>query len=585
MRDSNLRKKRHLPTMLSLLLTMTLIISACSSTGGSDGADGNTNDDGTSEIGEQVLDNKTSFKFDPPISFTTALTFQQQTDRDFKPGESIEDHVHLRWMRDELGLDVSYDFVVPNSEDYETKMRLLLSGNQDLPDVMTAFTGLANDLITAKKVMPLNDIIDQYLTPNLKALYEEYPAVLYPVTRDGVIYGLPNMYAMDEGTIMWVREDWLQNVGLDAPKTLEEFEEVLRAFTEDDPDQNGQDDTLGLAVSLKDGPFQWMASADPIVGMFSDYVAQTTDPAQFWHEEDGKLIYGTTHPAQKEFLAQMNEWMELGYIDPEAGIKDPTKAAEMVASGQAGVIFGPYWMNGYPLSGSPEFQPYPNPAGPGGQVGRAEKQMVHDYVMFNADFEHPEAVIAYINKLFAANFGEDDPYYDPQFKNGWHEGYDYVEYEGEVYHNNFEENGLPVSEWPKPDDPTVTYSIKFPITGAPFVPYLGDPAFQKFKDDPDAQSNSAMETRIKSSQARQLDAGLVRISQNDTAIHNQFAGPPTKTMLSKSELLTKLESESYLKIIYGDEPIEYFDQFVEEWKANGGDQLIQEVNEWYETTK
>lgn len=582
MRDSYTREKRRLSLLIIAMLTLALLISACQSSGGTGS---NQSSNSPNEIGTQILNDPVHFKFDPPILFSTAVTFQQQTDIDFKPGENIEDHVHLRWMRDELGLEVSYDFIVPNSEDYETKMRLLLSGNQDLPDVMTAFSSLANDLITAKKVMPLNDLIDKYLTPNLKALYEEYPAVLYPVTRDGIIYGLPNMYAMDEGTIMWVREDWLKNVGLEAPTTMEEFEEVMRAFTEDDPDQNGLDDTVGLAVSLKDGPFQWMASADPIVGMFSDYVAQTTDPAQFWHEEDGKLIYGTTHPDQKKFLAKMSEWMEKGYIDPEAGIKDATKAGEMAASGQAGIIFGPYWMNGYPLSGVPEFQPYPNPAGPGGQVGRAEKQMVHDYTMFNADFEHPEAVIAYINKLFATNFGKDDPYYDPQFKHGWHEGYDYVEYEGQIYHNNFDQHGLPQSAWPKPDDPTVTYGIKFPITGAPFVPYLGDPAFQKFKDDPEAEPNNAMESRVKRSQPRQLEAGLVRISQNATAIHNRFAGPPTKTMLSKSELLTKLESESYLKIIYGDQPIEYFDQFVEEWRANGGEQLIQEVNEWYETTQ
>ena len=52
--------------------------------------------------------------------------------------------------------------------------------------------------------------------------------------RDGIVY----------------RQDWLSNVGLDVPTNLEEFEDVLRAFTFEDPDGNGKDDTWGL-VSTK----------------------------------------------------------------------------------------------------------------------------------------------------------------------------------------------------------------------------------------------------------------------------------------------------------------------------------------------
>ncbi|MNF06612.1 hypothetical protein D3C80_2066010 [compost metagenome] len=55
-------------------------------------------------------------------------------------------------------------------------------------------------------------------------------------------------------------------------------------------------------------------------------------------------------------------------------------------------------------------------------------------------------------------------------------------------------------------------------------------------------------------------------------------------MESKGELLSKLERESYLKIIYGEQPVDYFDEFVKQWKLNGGDQIIKEVNEWYKET-
>ncbi|WP_347835768.1 hypothetical protein [Gracilibacillus sp. JCM 18860] len=51
-----------------------------------------------------------------------------------------------------------------------------------------------------------------------------------PLSRQGIIY----------------RKDWAENLGLEAPTTTDEFMEMVRAFTEDDPDGNGKDDTFGL---------------------------------------------------------------------------------------------------------------------------------------------------------------------------------------------------------------------------------------------------------------------------------------------------------------------------------------------------
>ncbi|MDF2724689.1 MAG: extracellular solute-binding protein family 1, partial [Paenibacillus sp.] len=109
--------------------------------------------------------------------------------------------------------------------------------------------------------------------------------------------------------------------------------------------------------------------------------------------------------------------------------------------------------------------------------------------------------------------------------------------------------------------------------------------FQKFLDDPDAQPNNMAEISVSNAKPRALEAGMVRISQNDNTIVNYFNGPPTKTMVSKGELLIKLMTESYLKIIYGNEPVDYFDTFVQECKKNGGDDITKEVNEWYQSVK
>jgi len=64
---------------------------------------------------------------------------------------------------------------------------------------------------------------------------------------------------------------------------------------------------------------------------------------------------------------------------------------------------------------------------------------------------------------------------------------------------------------------------------------------------------------------------------------NEFLGPPTPTMQKKWDQLLQTEHETFVQIIYGKKDIDYFDKFVANWKANGGDQITKEVNEWYQS--
>ena len=56
----------------------------------------------------------------------------------------------------------------------------------------------------------------------------------------------------------------------------------------------------------------------------------------------------------------------------------------------------------------------------------------------------------------------------------------------------------------------------------------------------------------------------------------------TPSMISKQGELNKLRDTTYLSIITGEEDVSYFDTFVEQWKAQGGDDIAKEVNEWYQ---
>src|SRR5690606_36151551 len=68
-------------------------------------------------------------------------------------------------------------------------------------------------------------------------------------------------------------------------------------------------------------------------------------------------------------------------------------------------------------------------------------------------------------------------------------------------------------------------------------------------------------------------------------IYDAFQGAGTPTMVERMDTLKRLQHEAFTKIIMGEEPVSYFDQFIKEWLQLGGEQITREVNEWYQERK
>lgn len=137
--------------------------------------------------------------------------------------------------------------------------------------------------------------------------------------------------------IAWVsavRNDWLEAVGLGVPTTVAELGEVLRAFTFDDPDGNGVQDTYGCD-SIQYGLFNVAAAFG------------TSEALAFWLADDGSAI--TTNAVSDEykaFLKQIHEWYAAGYIDPEfvTDVGDRAAIRSKWASGKMGIYCdNPWW--------------------------------------------------------------------------------------------------------------------------------------------------------------------------------------------------------------------------------------------------
>ncbi|WP_054710309.1 extracellular solute-binding protein [Bacillus sp. JCM 19041] len=140
-------------------------------------------------------------------------------------------------------------------------------------------------------------------------------------------------YEMNGDTVLFIRQDWMDNLGLEAPETMDDIEEMMDAFVNEDPTGTGEQ-VYGLATGFTNNFNTWMSTVDWVFGAYGGM------PDQWSLADDGSLINGSIQPEIKEGLETMKRWMDEGYIHPESGLWDEGKAAELFTAGRAGLLLG-----------------------------------------------------------------------------------------------------------------------------------------------------------------------------------------------------------------------------------------------------
>ena len=124
-----------------------------------------------------------------------------------------------------------------------------------------------------------------------------YDGKQYAVTHN--VYDLNNMCAH-------YRADWLDKLGLGLPQTIDEYGEVMRAFSHGDPDGNGQDDTYGRLL------YNSVRFDDDFFHAFGVAVGHHLNG--FWRDRDGQLELDWVQPGMKDALAWMSSvWADGGF--------------------------------------------------------------------------------------------------------------------------------------------------------------------------------------------------------------------------------------------------------------------------------
>ncbi|MGG4141779.1 sugar ABC transporter [Paenibacillus algorifonticola] len=565
-------QKKFILTSIVLVLSLSTVI-ACS----------NGNPSGNAKQPEAPAEFKmVDGKIEPAVTIT--MVRGEDPTVKFKNGESYMDNVHTRWAKDTLGVELKTLWTSPSGDSsYDTKLKLMLSSGDELPDLFVANqASTINTFIDSGTLLDVSDAFDKYASDTWKAAMEEEPTAWQPFMKNGKKFAIPVLRpTLGTQSTLWIRQDWLDKLNMKAPNTLVEMEALMDAFVNEDPDGNGKKDTVGLEIAMKDQMLGApMGDSSWIFGLFGAI------PERWYPGADGHLQYGSIQPGIKSALGKLNEWKNKGYIASDIALHDFNKVAENVTAGKVGMLGGESWMMVYPgsmlMASNPSaiYNSYPLPEGVDGKNLRTVANPYSSAILISKDIseEALQAFFHYQNAMFDA-YNSDDPFI---FK-GFQDGYDYIIQDGKA---NMDEKQIPGGKTP---------TMKYTIAGSDAVyPSKRMEANLKMaKNEPLTNKDLAAlaPTGILGiDDTNPLEhfttkALLVGIEQTDADVREYFQGPSTKTMLSRKELLTKMQMDTYIEIIYGKKPVDAFDAFVQKWKSSGGEDITKEVNEWYASVK
>lgn len=484
--------RRKTVRLLALLLVAASVLAAC----GSGGNGGSTNGTASAPV---------------EISLFASGTGMPAANEDFI----------LQELNKRLNMKLSFNIV---ATDYEQQLNVKIAGGST-PDIFSLSKPQLENY--AKQGLLLN--LDPYLDrmPNVKAKLSADD--LNKGRIDGVLYAIPKRAYLPMSTY-WIRKDWLDALGLNPPKTLEEFKEAARAFTEDDPDQNGKRDTYGITGSGIGSADAVNAPAtfDPV---FSAYGVAT--PGRF-QIKDGTAVYSTAMPEMKEALAYIRELIAAGYVDPEFMTNKGLKHQEKAFMGQAGIVYlnwGEMVKENYveqykAINPNAEWIQLPALTGPGGtyqgnfDIGSTGGRYAFP-VALGDDPEKLDKVLAYIDYITGD------------------EGGHLVMYGMEGEHYTLEDGKVVPTE----RSAETSYAFNHQLTGRDELNYLRT----KFDKQQSYVNFAAEEPRIN--------------------VYNEFVPIPDGVSLNDKN---RYELEEITKFVYGKRPMEEYEAFV--------DRLIKDYN-------
>lgn len=517
------------------------------------------------------------FEDGPLEPFPETLTIDMVTG--YGPPEAVDKYPtgitpeNMPWnemVLQELNIRINWMWTVPR-ERFEQRFRLAVASG-DVPDIMYIGYRDFMNFVDAGKLQDLRPAFERLANPGMKQLYEALGnEPLEMATFDGKLQALPYVLEPTQAfQHLYIRQDWLDALDLQAPTTFEEFERIALAFAKQDPDGNGEDDTVGLG--LYSNIYSPGMSMDAR-GLFHGFGAYP----YAWLERDGELVNGTIQPETQDALDFLRSLYAQGALDREFAVFSVDQIVERIVAGEVGMIYGEWWVPAWPLNQSFAADPsaewklcrIPSVDGSPG-VTITDENLSTEYNVVSADAS-PLAADA-LMKLF--NLTWQGAGADLERVDGLHEKYGdspWLWIPIRLHTQLNIQRHLGARKALETGDRSHVASI-------PGLSAQLEMADRWTAGEGDAQDWGVWYSRVAE------DGGMgtaMEILEEGRYIESRFYGPPTETELEKASTLQDMTIKFFSDYVMGSVPTDAWEEFVADWKNLGGEAWTEEVNQQY----
>lgn len=469
--------------------------------------------------------------------------------------EVDDDAEVVKMIEERFNIDLKGFYVDPNN--FQENLNVKFAGGE-MPDVIVV--GSPAELATYIEggiigELPIETIREK--APNYTKVADQYDdgSLWSTMIYKGKNYGVANPMNQQPMAMFW-RKDWLDKLGLEIPETLEEYEEVLTAFVEQDPDGNGKKDTAGAAERVFGAVFGAFGMRCVTgIGAGSGF---TVEEMQLG--EDNVPFFPYIRPEAKQALEVLHRWYEKGIIDKEFITGENH-------GGYAGLSHS--FING--------------------QIGLTSGQPLH-YFIYSSDMNAEDNLGVCMKEMVAVN---PDAAVVPGPSPVGPEGKSGTEAWGRI-------GRLTCLTTKGTSDPR-----KVDAFLAMLDAYYADMDYAElanyglegvhFKNTEHGKIRLMDGLELRKEGVLQVDFGAtVLYAENLTPEKTRYAeeitgnkgyyrfnAPPVEEFSNVISILDSLTEQAYFAMITGEKPLDYFDTYVEEFKKAGGEAAEKAVQEAY----
>ena len=473
-------------------------------------------------------------------------------------GDTYEDNAYTRYLRKML--NIQNDTVYMDTEERYSELVNILVKDQNLPDIMVVTDReILKELVENDLVEDLTEVFEKCTSSRIKEMYESYgDALLNSGKFNGRLMAVPETVIDHGPNLLWLRKDWMEELGLEEPETLEDAFEIIDAFVQNRMGTEDGETPVGLACDTNlVGTTSSSYSVDPVFDSFG------ANP-QRWISQDGEIVYGSLTEETKEALDYLHKLYDRRILDRNFALRAPNNLRDLVVNGKCGAFFGLWWtpnnplMESYEKNSEADWEPY--------YLQELADKNVYEsfrdnkYVVVRKGYEHPEIVMKIISVLF-----------------------DYTRYEAEDAREVNEYFALNVDPTARPlvinvDYNEATYQVTENIEAALNGNYpegnltaIEQSYYQACSsylsgNDYTAEDWAAYKSRISA-------VGLLVDKHYTPAVRSYLDDAGGEIPQS----LRQFETSTFIQIIMGEKPVSYFETFVEQWYQQGGHELTQQI--------